>query len=72
MPVGQFGGRPESVAYDDGAILVGFTGGTLAKINPSNQSSPAAIWTHGVGVEVSSITVDQNTVLVAGGPLEGD
>ena len=49
MPVGQVGGRPESVAYDDGAILVGFTGGTLAKINPSNPSSPATIWTQEVG-----------------------
>jgi streptogramin lyase len=70
MQVGQFGGTPESVAYDDGAILVGFTGGPLAKINPSNPSSPAAIWTHQAGVEVSTITVDQSTVLVAGGPHE--
>ena len=70
IPVGQFAGRPEAIAYDDGAILIGFTGGTIAKINPSNPSSPAVIWTHEAGVDVSSITVDRSTVLLAGGPLE--
>jgi streptogramin lyase len=70
IPVGQIGGSPKAIAYDDGAILVGFTGGTLAKINPSNPSSPAVIWMRPAGVEVSSITVDRGTVLGAGGPLE--
>jgi hypothetical protein len=48
----------------------GFTGGTVAKINPANPSSPAVIWTHQASVDVSSITLDRSTVLVAGGPLE--
>jgi hypothetical protein len=70
IPVGQIGGRPKAVAYDDGAILIGFTDGTLAKINPSDPSSPAVIWTHQAGVEVSSIAIDRGTVLGAGDPLE--
>ena len=70
ISVGQFAGRPGAIAYDDGAILIGFTGGTLAKLNPSNPSSPAVIWTHQTSIDVSSITLDRSTVLVAGGPLE--
>ncbi len=70
IPVGQIGGRPEAVAFDDGAIVVGFTDGTLAKIDPSNPSSPTVIWTHHVSVTVSSIAIDRGTVWGAGGPLE--
>jgi len=68
IPVGQIGGSPRSVAYDDGAILVGFAAGTLSKIDPSNTSSPAVIWTQpGLGNDASSITVDPGGLVWAAG-----
>jgi class 3 adenylate cyclase len=70
IPVGQIGGPPSGVAYDDGAIVVGFAGGTLSKIKPSNPSSPAVIWTHpDLDYNVSSITVDRGIVWAAGEAL---
>jgi hypothetical protein len=68
IPVGQIGGSPRSVAYDDGAILVGFAAGTLSKIDPSNTSSPAVIWTQpSLGNDASSITVDPGGLVWAAG-----
>jgi streptogramin lyase len=65
--VGQIGGQPRAVAYDDGSIVVGFGGGTISKINPSDPTSPAVIWTHpGLGNDASSITVDRDIVWAAG------
>jgi hypothetical protein len=70
IAVGQIGGPPKGIAYDDGAIVVGFAGGALAKINPSNPSSPEVLWTHsGLGNDASSITVDGGIVWAAGDPV---
>jgi hypothetical protein len=70
IAVGQIGGQPNGISYDDGAIVVGYSGGALAKINPSNPSSPEVLWTHsGFGNDASSITIDGGIVWAAGGPL---
>ncbi len=67
IAVGQIGGQLRSVAYDDGAIVVGFGGGTVSKIDPANPSSPTVIWTHpGLGNDASSIIVDRGIVWAAG------
>jgi class 3 adenylate cyclase len=67
IPVGQIGGEPRTVAYDDGAIVVGFGGGTISKINPADPTSPAVIWTQArLGNDASSITVDRGIVWAAG------
>jgi streptogramin lyase len=72
ISVGQIGGSPEGIAYDDGAIVVGFPNGTVSKINPTNPSSPEVLWTHsGLGNDASSITVDAGIVWAAGGSLRG-
>ena len=68
ISVAEIGGQPKVVVYDDGAIVVGFEGGTIAKINPSDVSSPAVIWSHQVGYNVSSITLDRGIVWAAGPP----
>ena len=65
--VGQIGGQPRAVAYDDGALVVGFGGGTISKINPSDPTSPAVIWTQTrLGNDASSITVDRGVIWAAG------
>jgi hypothetical protein len=70
LAVGQIAGPPKSITYDDGAIMVGFADGAVAKINPSNPSSPEVLWTHsGFGNDASSIIVDGGIVWVAGGPI---
>jgi class 3 adenylate cyclase len=70
ISVGQIAGSPEGIAYDDGAIVVGFANGTVSKINPTNPSSPEVLWTHsGLGNDASSITVDAGIVWAAGGSL---
>jgi streptogramin lyase len=69
VPVGQIGGSPTAVAYDDGAIMVGFKDGTISKINTSDPSSPAVIWSRRVGNDASSVAVDRGIVWVAGGGL---
>jgi class 3 adenylate cyclase len=70
IAVGQIAGPPKGIAYDDGAIVVGFAGGAVAKINPSNPSSPEVLWTHsGLGNDASSITVGEGIVWAAGGPV---
>jgi streptogramin lyase len=70
ISVGQIGGSPEGIAYDDGAIVVGFANGTVSKINPTNPSSPEVLWTHsGLGNDASSITVDAGIIWAAGGSL---
>jgi len=68
IQVGQIGGSPRAVAYDDGAIVVGFTDGTVAKINPADPAAPAVSWTHEVGNDAESIAIDKGIVWVAGGP----
>jgi hypothetical protein len=68
LPVGQFGGSPKGIAYDDGAVVIGFTDGTVSKINPSNPSSPVVVWTRpGLGINGSSITIDGGIVWAGGG-----
>jgi virginiamycin B lyase len=68
IPVEQIGGIPRGIAYDDGAIVVGFAGGSLSKIDPSDPSSPAVIWTSsGLGNDASSITVDPGGKVWAAG-----
>ena len=69
ISLGQIEGPPSAVAYDEGAIVVGFRSGAVAKINPSNPSSPTVIWTRQVGNNASSIAVDRDVVWVAGGSL---
>jgi class 3 adenylate cyclase len=70
IQVGQIGASPRAVAYDDGAIVVGFGGGTVSKIDPANPSSPMVIWTHpGLGNDASSITLDRGIVWAAGAAL---
>jgi class 3 adenylate cyclase len=70
IPVGQFGGSPKGIAYAGDAIVVGFTGGTVAKINPSDPASPALIWTRpGLGLNGSSITIDRDIVWAGGGTV---
>ena len=64
--VGQIGTSPHSVAYDDGAIVVGFRDGTVAKINPSDPASPSVIWSRKVGNDASSITIGDGIVWVGG------
>jgi len=50
--------------------VVGFTGGTVAKINPSDPASPALIWTRpGLGLNGSSITIDRDIVWAGGGTV---
>jgi hypothetical protein len=68
IPIGQFGGSPNAVAYDDGSIIVGFSGGMIAKINPADPSAPVAIWTQRVGNNATSVTVEDGIVWAAGGP----
>jgi Adenylate and Guanylate cyclase catalytic domain len=58
--------RPRVVAYDDGAIVVGFEDGTVAKIGPANPTTPTVLWVRQVGNSVSSITVDRGIVWAAG------
>jgi DNA-binding beta-propeller fold protein YncE len=69
IAVGDKGGPPKAVAHDDGAIVVGFEGGVVEKVNVSISSSPSVIWSRQVGNNVSSIAVDQGIVWTAGGPL---
>jgi len=66
ISVGQIEGPPSGVAYDDGALVVGFLRGAVAKINPSDPSSPAVIWTRRIGNNASSIAVDGDVVWTAG------
>jgi hypothetical protein len=66
--LGQIDKSPNSVAYDDGAIVVGFTDGTVAKINPADPAAPAVLWTREVGNDAESIAIDKGIVWVAGGP----
>jgi len=40
ISVGQFAGRPGAIAYDDGAILIGFTGGTPREDQPLEPVIP--------------------------------
>jgi class 3 adenylate cyclase len=70
ISVEQIGDAPRALAYDGGAIVVGFTDGTISKINPSVPTSPEVIWTHRVGNNASSIAIDHGTVWVGGGPTE--
>jgi hypothetical protein len=52
------------------SLSVGFAEGAVAKINPSNPSSPEVLWTHsGFGNDASSIIVDGGIIWVAGGPI---
>jgi len=68
ISVEQIGGIPRGIAYDDGAIVVGFAGGSLSKIDPSDPSSPTVIWTSsGLGNDASSITVDPGGKVWAAG-----
>jgi hypothetical protein len=70
IPVGQFGKSPKGIAYDDGSIVVGFTDGTVSKINPSDPSSPALVWRRpGLGLNGSSITIDRDVVWAGGGTV---
>ena len=69
IPVGAVGGPPSAVAYDHGAIVVGFDRGTVAKIDPADPTSPAVIWMRQVGNSVSAITIDHGVVWAAGGQL---
>jgi sugar lactone lactonase YvrE len=69
IPVGGVGGPPNAVAYDHGAIVVGFDRGTVAKIDPADPTSPAVIWMRQVGNNVSAITIDHGVVWTAGGQL---
>jgi len=66
--LGQIDKSPNSVAYDDGAIVVGFTDGTVAKIRPADPAAPAVLWTHEVGNDAESLAIDKGIVWVAGGP----
>ena len=63
IAVGQIAGPPNGIAYHGGAIVVGFASGAVAKINPSNPSSPEVLWTHsGLGNDASSIAVAEGIV----------
>ena len=56
-----------------GWIVVGFGGGTISKINPSDPSSPAVIWTQArLGNDASSITVDRAVVWAAGNAVSSE
>jgi len=68
IPVEQIGVSPSAITYDDGMLVVGFTDGTVAKINPNDPTSPAVIWTHRVGNSASSIAVDHDIVWAGGQP----
>ena len=68
IPVGQIDASPNGVAYDDGAIVVGFANGTVAKINPDDPTTPGVLWTQGVGNNAESIAIDNRVVWIAGGP----
>jgi class 3 adenylate cyclase len=68
IPVEQIGISPSAITYDDGMLVVGFTDGTVAKINPNDPTSPAVIWTHRVGSNATSISVDHGIVWVGGQP----
>jgi hypothetical protein len=55
-------------AASTAAALVGFTDGTVAKINPADPAVPAVLWTRKVGNDAESIAIDKGIVWVAGGP----
>ena len=68
VSVGQIGYSPSGVAYDGGAIVVGFRNGTAAKINAADPSSPTAMWAVQIGSDASSIAIDDGVVWIAGHP----
>jgi class 3 adenylate cyclase len=71
LHLGQTGGSPNAVAYDGGAIVVGFNDGTVMKINPDDPASPSLIWTYHGRNDASSIAVGDGIVWVAGHPTTG-
>jgi len=66
ISVGEIGDGPKAIAYDHGALVVGFADGTLAKINPVDASAPALFWRYPTTSDITSITVDRDIVWAAG------